>query len=191
GHTSYLTPEEVEQLESSLEGHVEGIGARMTVRKKRPTVMQTIPGSPARAAGLRPGDVLLEVNDKDVSNMPLERIVEMVRGQPGSVVRLRVLREGYPKPLDFSIARAKIAVPDVDWHMLPGVPIAHVAISEFGLQAHTQLLAALEGARQQGAKGLLVDVRGNPGGLKDQAVAVTSEFLKEGTVFIEEDSHGK
>ncbi len=191
GHTSYLTPEEVEQLESTLEGHLEGIGARMTVRKKRPTVMQTIPGSPARAAGLHSGDVLLEVDGKDVSNLPLERIVEIVRGQPGSVVHLRISREGYAKPLDFRIARAKVEVPDVAWHMLPGVPIAHVAISEFGALAHTQLVAALEAAQRQGAKGLILDVRGNPGGLKDQAVAVTSEFLTRGTVFVEEDAHGK
>src|SRR5207244_1849199 len=82
-------------------------------------------------------------------------------------------------------------VPDVTWRMLPGVPIAHVAIENFGEKAHTQLLDALEKSHAEGARALLVDVRGNPGGLKDQAVAVTSEFLQDGDVFLEQDAQGK
>src|SRR5262249_25065336 len=84
----------------------------------------------------------------------------------------------------------KITLPDVSWHMLPGTAIAHVAILEFGQPADEQLKDALREAQAQGAKGLILDVRGNPGGLKDQAVAVTSEFLAEGNVFIEQDADG-
>jgi carboxyl-terminal processing protease len=92
--------------------------------------------------------------------------------------------------VDLSIVRAKVEVADVVWQMLPGVPIAHLAIQEFGQQTHAQLLAVLDQARARQAKALLIDVRGNPGGLKDQAVLVTSEFLKEGNVFIEQDAKG-
>jgi carboxyl-terminal processing protease len=190
GHTSYLTPEELTRLENNLEGRLEGIGARMRVRNRQPVVAQTLVGSPARAAGLRPGDILLAVNGRDLTGLPLERVVELVRGEAGSAVHLRVAREGQAEPLDFHITRSKVKVPDVVWHLLPGVPVAHIGINDFGKQAHAQVQAAVDEARQRGAKGLILDVRGNPGGLKDQAVAVTSEFLTDGTVYIEQDADG-
>jgi len=226
GHTTFLSPDEYKEMQTALEGKLEGIGARMTVRKNQPTVVETLPDSPARAAGLRPGDVLLEVNGKSVVGMPLDRIVLMVRGPAGTTVRLRVLHAGATKdhdppliaatclgliayPLaenavvataallpqaldieDLVITRAKVEVAVVAWCMVPGHPVAHVAIREFGTNADAQLRDAIEAARQQDAKGLIVDVRGNPGGLKKQAVAVTSEFLKAGEVFIEQDAEG-
>lgn len=191
GHTAYLSPSELKQLENSLEGHFTGVGARMTVRKSQPTVVQVLPHSPAEKTGLKPGDVLLEVNGKDVHALPLSRIVELVRGPEGTSVDLRVLRTGAPKPLEFQITRAKVPVENLVWHMLPGTHIAHVAIQEFGVDADQQLRAALQQMREQGVQGLIIDLRANPGGLKDQAVAVTSEFLKEGVVFWEQDARGQ
>jgi carboxyl-terminal processing protease len=190
GHTAFLTREEVRQLENSLEGNLEGIGARMTIRKKQPTIMQTMPGSPARQGGLKAGDVLLEVDGKPVTDMSLRRITELVRGPAGTKVTLKILREGEGKVRTFAITRAKIDVPAVMWRMLPWVPAAHVVIVEFGKHADDQLKDALKAARKRGARGLLVDVRGDPGGLKDQAVKVTSEFLKGGVVFIEKNAKG-
>jgi carboxyl-terminal processing protease len=192
GHTTYLTRADVQRLKTGLEGHLEGIGARMSVRKGRPTIIQTMPGSPARAAALRPGDVLVAVDGKDVEQMSLDQIVDKVRGPAGTTVHLQVLRDDEARPLDIAVKRARINVPDVTWHMLPGAPVAHVALREFGKQANEQLHTALQGARARGARALILDVRGNPGGLKDQAVAVTSEFLKPGeVVFIERNSSGR
>lgn len=191
GHTSYLSVEEVKELESSLEGHFSGIGARMTVRKGEPTIVQVMPTSPAEKSGLRPGDVLLDVNGKDVHSLPLSRIVDMVRGPEGTGVDLHVLRPGAAQPLDFRIIRAKVAIEDVAWRMLPGTSIGHLALQEFGADADAHLRKGLEALRRQGMKGLIVDLRGNPGGLKDQAVAVTSEFLRDGIVFWEQDAQGK
>jgi carboxyl-terminal processing protease len=192
GHTTYLTRDDVKRLKSGLEGHLEGIGARMSVRKGRPTIVQTMPGSPARAAGLQPGDVLVAVDGKEVERMSLDQIVDKVRGRAGTTVHLQVLRDDEARPLDIAVTRARINVPDVTWHMLPGAAVAHVAIREFGRQANEQLQAALQEARARGARALVLDVRGNPGGLKDQAVAVTSEFLKPGeVVFIERDASGR
>jgi carboxyl-terminal processing protease len=191
GHTTYLTPEQRKLFEESLKGELSGIGAVLTVRKGRPVIMQTVPNSPARAAGLRPGDVLEQVNGEDVTHQPLEQIVRAVRGQAGTTVRLRVVREGETRPLDVEITRAKVEVPSVSWHLLPGEPkVAHVAIRSFNAQVHEQLRSALEQARKEGARGLVLDVRGNPGGLKDQAVAVSSEFLSDGDVLIEVDAQG-
>lgn len=191
GHTTYLTPKEVKEVERDLKGKLEGIGATVTIRDRQPTIVQTIPGSPAREAGLHPGDVILKVNDKPVIDMPLSQVVRMVRGPAGTTVHLRVLRKGSVKPLEFDIKRANVKVPTLAWHTLPGGEIAHLALREFGANADRQLREALGEMRKAGVKGLIMDLRSNPGGLKDQAVAVTSEFLSGGNVFIEQDARGK
>jgi carboxyl-terminal processing protease len=190
GHTTYLTPEELKRMRSVLEGHMEGIGARMSLRKRLPTVESTIPGSPARKAGLRPGDVFLQVNGTNVTGMTLDRVVGLVRGPPGEKVHLRIARPGESKSIELDIDRARVEVPDVTWAMLPGVPVAHIAIQNFGNKADEQLREALASARKQGVKAVILDVRRNPGGLKEQAVAVTSEFLSSGNVFLEQDAAG-
>lgn len=191
GHTTYLTPEEVDRLAEGLKGEFEGIGARLTVRKKQPTVVEVFPDSPARAGGLKPGDVLLEVDGRPVTGLPLEQVVKQVRGPAGKVVRLRVARGSTGTILDLQVTRGKVEVPIVAWAMLPGTRVAHVALREFGVNADVQLRAAIKAARQHGARGLILDVRGNPGGLKEQAVAVSSEFLQDGDVFIEQDAQGE
>ena len=191
GHTTYLTPDDVQRMKSGLEGQMEGIGARISMRKHIPTIMQTMPNSPARKADLRAGDVLLEVNGKAVSRLSLQQIVEQVRGKAGTEVQLKVAREGTTEPLTIAITRGKVEVPDVSWHMLPGEPYMHIALQNFGKKADQQLKAALQEAKEQGAKGVILDLRGNPGGLKDEAVSVTSEFLSGGDVFIDQDAAGK
>jgi carboxyl-terminal processing protease len=192
GHTAYLTPEEVQQMEADLKGQLDGIGATIGMRKRRPTIAQTMPDSPARAAGLKPGDVLLRVDGKDVDALSLEQIVQRVRGPAGTQVRLTVLREGTSQPLDLTITRARLQVSLVAWHMLPGAPVAHVALLEFGEHAADELGKALAAARAKGARALILDVRNNPGGIKDQAIAVTSEFLKPGQiVFVEQNAEGR
>jgi carboxyl-terminal processing protease len=193
GHTAYVTPDEFERWDSIIKGEMVGIGVRMTVRKGQPTVMSTFPGSPA-ADKLERGDIFLEVNGKNVTGMPLTRVVELVR-EGGSSVKLRILRPGRTKPMDVTIRLAKIEVPEVTWHILPRpkgdtTVIAHLAIENFGEKAEGQLKAAVQELRDRGVQGLVVDVRGNPGGLKAQAVAVTSAFLKEGNVFLQRDARG-
>lgn len=191
GHTSYLTKEELERLRSGLKGELEGIGARITVRDRRPTIAQAMPGSPAQKAGLKAGDVLLQVNGEPVDTLSLQQLVNKVRGPAGTVVHLEVQRQGQAQPVKIDITRAKMNVPEVSWHLLPGTRLAHLALQEFGTKADEQLRAALREMREQGARGAVVDVRGNPGGLKEQAVAVTGEFLPPGAVvFIQVDAKG-
>jgi len=101
------------------------------------------------------------------------------------------MHEGQTAPVELAITRGKVEVPDVTWHMLPGETLAHIGMESFGDKADDQLRAALKEAREQGAKGVILDLRGNPGGLKDQAVTVTSEFLKDGNVFIDQNAQGK
>ena len=191
GHTTYLTKEEVQRLQENLKGELEGVGASITLRKQRPTIVYTLPNSPARAAGMKAGDVIVQVDGKDVQGMPLDQIVRRVRGPAGTEVHLKVLRGDPGTPVDLAIKRAKVDVPDVAWHLLPGAPIAQVAIRNFGERTDDQLRSALDQARKQGVKGVILDVRGNPGGLKEQAVKVTSVFLHPGeVVFIQKDAEG-
>ncbi len=191
GHTAFVTPEDFQDLKAKIEGHMVGIGASLRMAKNVPTVVYVLPKSPARNAGLMPGDILVQVDHKPVTDLSLLEIVNRVRGPEGTTVHLEVFRKGQNKPVEMDVQRAKLNVPDTTWHMLPGLPIAHVAIQEFGEKADNQLIQALSEARAQGARALVLDVRENRGGLKEQAVAVTSEFLKGGNVLLEKDARGQ
>jgi len=190
GHTAFLTSKDAEELDRSIEGSMEGIGVQMSMRQQKACVTVVFPDTPAQNAGLKAGDVFVQVNGQDVTGSTTDQIASLVRGPAGSEVTLRMARPGQEEPIDVTITRGKIALPRVRWHMLPGVPAAHVTIEEFGERVHSQLRKAIAEARAQGARGLIVDVRGNPGGLRDQAVAAASEFLRGGNVLLEEDRKG-
>jgi carboxyl-terminal processing protease len=192
GHTTYLNKQDVQRLQENLKGELYGIGASISMRKQRPTIVYTLPKSPARASGMKPGDVIQQVDGKDIQTLSLQQLVQRIRGPAGTEVHLKVLRGDPPRSVELDIKRARVDVPDVAWQMLPGAPIAHVALRNFGEHTDEQLRSALEEARKQGAKALVLDVRGNPGGLKEQAVKVTSEFLKPGeVVFLQKDAKGQ
>jgi carboxyl-terminal processing protease len=192
GHTTYLSKEEVQRFQEDLRGELYGVGASIGMRRRRPTIIYTLPNAPARAAGLQPGDVIEQVDGQDVKNLSLQQIVKRVRGQAGTEVHLKVVRGEPSRTVDLEMKRARVEVPDVSWKMLPGSPIAHVALRNFGEHTDEQLREALEALIKQGAKGVILDLRGNPGGLKGQAVKVTSEFLKSGEViFLQRDAKGQ
>jgi carboxyl-terminal processing protease len=192
GHTAYLSPEERRRLREGLEGQYQGIGATIRQDGNKATVVQTMPNSPARSGGIRPGDVVVEVDGQAVGGETSRAVADKVSGPAGTTVKLRVRRPGYDAPVEVTLKRACIEVPKVGWRMLPGAPVAHLGIQSFGKRTHAQLEKALADLRAAGARGLILDLRGNPGGLKDQAVAVTGEFLKKGqVVFIQQDAQGR
>ena len=113
-----------------------------------------------------------------------------MRGKAGTELKLTVSRAGAAVPVPLTLTRAELKVPDASGEMLQGRPIAHIALFSFGEKADDNLKTAIEEAKKKGAKGVIIDVRANPGGLKDQTVAVTSEFLSTGDVFIDQDAQG-
>src|SRR5262249_30949751 len=131
GHTTYLTKQARERLKEGLAGQLEGIGARITIRNRRPAIVQTMPKSPARAAGLLPEDVLVAVDGQDVTLWSLTQVVARVRGKAGTKVKLRILRAGRPEPFEVEVTRAKVDIPEVSWRLLPDKRMAHLAFQRF------------------------------------------------------------
>jgi carboxyl-terminal processing protease len=191
GHTRFLSAEEARQWEETLRGSFEGIGAYIDVRNGRTIIVAPIKGSPAEQAGLRPGDVILAVNGEPTTGWSVDELRAKVRGPSGTSVTLRVLHPGDNVPVDVTVVRAQVVVPSVNWRMLPD-DVALIRLSSFDNDAGKELRDALAGARQQGARAIVLDLRNNPGGLLDQAVEVASQFLPEGTtVLIEENREGE
>jgi carboxyl-terminal processing protease len=191
GHTRFLTPEQASQHASSIDGRFSGIGARLGVDDiGRPIVVKPFFGSPAQAAGLRAGDQLLEVDGEDVTGWTVNQIVDRVRGEAGTTVTLTVLHQGESDPQKIAIRRAEITVPALSWAFVPESKIAFIYLSQFSASANDEVVQAITEAKAQGATGLIIDVRGNPGGLLRQAVAVSSQFLSEGNVLVETDANG-
>jgi carboxyl-terminal processing protease len=190
GHTAFLTPQEKELRRSGIAGNFSGIGAELGVREGLPVIVAPIDGSPAAEAGLKAGDILVRVDGEDVTRLPLSEIVEKVRGPAGTDVQLTVLRPADNQTYDFTITRREIDVPAASWALVPGTSIADVRISQFSANAERDVVNAIQSAQAAGATGLIVDVRNNPGGLLDQAIKVTSQFLTSGNVLLEEDAEG-
>ncbi len=191
GHTRYLTPEQAKYQQEALEGEFEGIGAYIRQEGEYPTIVAPIEGSPAEAAGIEAGDMILRVNGETTRGLELEEVIRRVRGKPGTTVKLQIQHLEQEAPVEITVKRAAITVPMVTWRMLPG-KVALIKLSRFGDTAKPEVQQALNEAKQQGAQKLIFDLRNNPGGLLPQAIGVTSQFLPEGeTILRVRDRNGK
>jgi carboxyl-terminal processing protease len=191
GHTRFLSPDALREEDDLLAGKLEGIGAEVTIQNGQPTIVAPIPGSPAQRAGLRPGDVIERVNSQDTTGLTLEQVLSLVRGPADTTVTLTVVHKGETTPVDIPIVRAKITIPSVSWALLPGTSVAHVLVHQLAEHATDELTAALGDAQAKGATAVILDLRNDPGGFRDEAVGVASQFLKEGDVLLEQDSQGR
>ena len=190
GHTRFLTPAEVAASHQNLSGSITGIGARMSQNGSDFVIQSVVPGSPAEKAGLRGGDTVLEVDGKAVDGQTLDQVVNSIRGDAGTTVKLQIGRTGQD-PFDVSIVRAEVSVPAVSWAMVPGTKTAVIRIEEFSKGATDDLKKAVAGAEKAGAKDLVLDLRDNPGGFVDEAMGVASVFMKDGVVYQDRDASGK
>jgi carboxyl-terminal processing protease len=179
GHTRYADAEQYKDEQEDLSGQFEGIGAYLNQQGDVPFIVAPIEGSPAEAAGVQAGDLILRIDGQSTEGLELEEIIQRVRGKPGTTVTLQLQHTGEEAPVDVTITRAAITVPAVTWRMLPS-KVAHIKLSRFSENALTDLQAALSQAKEQGAERLILDLRNNPGGFVHQAISVTSQFLPEG-----------
>jgi len=190
GHTIFLTPEEVARQRTGISGKFSGIGAQVGLEDGLPIIIAPLAGSPAEEAGIRAGDIIIEVDDVDVTSWPLGDIVETIRGEAGTEVELTVVRPDEGKSYEITIVRGEINSPNVTWAMVPGTDVALIRLSQFSADATDELTEAIREAEATGATRLIMDVRNNPGGLLQQAISVTSQFLTDGYVLQQEDADG-
>ncbi len=190
GHSRFLTPEMRKIQRQVTEGALEGIGAEVRGLHDQTIVVATFDNSPARRAGLQPGDIILKVDAEPVSGLPLDEVVGRIVGPANTAVQLTVLTPSTHTTRDLKLVRARITLHNVTWQHLPGTPLAHVRIASFSNGVTGDLRKALTDIQHEGLTGLILDLRNDPGGLFEEAVGTASQFLAAGNVVLEKDAAG-
>lgn len=193
-YSSYMTAEEYARFLDHLKESFSGIGVRVEMSPKTNlvTVVQPLKGTPGERAGLRAGDAIIEVDGKDVTQATLDEAVQMIRGRTGTKVRLRVKREGVDKPLEFTIQRATIQLSNLEYRMVDAeAGIGYIQLLEFNTNIGKRVRDAIGDLKRQGmSRGLILDLRQNPGGLLHEAVDVAAVFVKDGDPVVHIVSRG-
>ncbi len=179
--TRFVEPKELEEENLEMEGEYGGLGIYITSREGRTIVIAPIENTPADRVGLKPLDEIVKVDEKNVIGMTSDEVVKLLRGPAGESVTIGVRRKNVEKLLEFKIVREIIKIKTVRLEMLGG-QIAYVKINQFNLKTDAELEAVIKTAKARKAKGVLLDLRNNPGGLLNACVDVTSQFINGGVV---------
>ncbi len=180
-HSSFMTKDEYKELMIETKGKFTGVGIEITIKDNSLTVVSPIEGTPAYKAGIKAGDKIIKIDDKPTRDMTLMDAVKHIRGPKGTKVKLTILRKGVDKPLEFVITRDVIPIRSVKKYMLAS-HIGYVRISSFQSNTTKELKQALRELEKKGLKGLILDLRNNPGGLLNQAIEVSDVFLESGII---------
>jgi len=182
-HSGFLKPEEFKEFQIETKGSFTGIGIEITQKDGVPTVVSPIEGTPADKAGLKPNDKIVKIGDKQTKDMTLTEVVKLLRGPKGTEVTISVFRDGWTGLKEFTLKRDVIPIRSVRFHKIED-GYGYIRVSNF-LNKTTEdfknALKELEGEKG-GLKGLILDVRNNPGGLLDQAVNISDEFIDSGLI---------
>jgi carboxyl-terminal processing protease len=184
-HTTFMTAEEYAQLHLSTTGEYGGLGIQISPRENYITAVGVLPGTPAEKAGIRVGDQLLEIDGKDARGWTDDFAVKVLRGPKGTPIRLKVRRVGVERPMEFTIVRDEIHVQSVPYVYMAAPGIGYMNLTVFGQSSTEEIQAAIERLKREGMRKLILDLRGNPGGLLDQGVSVSDLFLKPGQSIVE------
>ena len=183
-HSSFMRPDFYKELQVETKGSFGGLGIEITMRKGILTIVSPIEDTPAFRVGLKAGDKIVKIEDETTENMTLLDAVKKMRGPAGTEVTISIMREGFLEPRDFTITREIIHIKSVKYKSLEEGTIGYIRLSQFQEDTGEEFkkaLVTLEGGDTP-LKGLVIDLRNNPGGLLDQAVKVTDEFLEEGLI---------
>jgi carboxyl-terminal processing protease len=182
-HSTLLPPRHYEEMQTQTGGKFGGLGIVISIRDGGLTVMSPIPGTPAAKEGIKAKDKIVRIDDASTVNMSLQEAVSLMRGAPGDPIDIWVMREPWTEAKKFTIVRASINIESVDSQAL-GDKIGYIRIKNFQANTHSDLLEHLDKLKEKmgGMKGLVLDLRNNPGGLLDQAIKVSDTFLEQGTI---------
>ena len=190
-YTAFLEPEVAAIVREDMSGSFEGIGAVVNMTEEgRLEIVRTFKDKPADRAGLRSGDIVLAVDGTSIEDMSIFEAIALIRGPAGTTVRLTISREGVPEPFVVEVVRERIEMPVVESRMLE-YDIAYLRLTSFTAQAANQLEAELRTLMAEKPKGLVFDLRDNPGGFLNEAVDIASQFVGEGNILIERMKGGR
>ncbi len=182
-HSSFLDPDSHKEMQVETSGSFGGLGIEITLKDDILTVVSPIEGTPAYQAGLQTGDRIIKIDGLTTKDMQLPDAVKRMRGKPGSKVTISVMREGWSEPKDFDITREQIRVHSVRSQELPN-GIGYVKLRQFQEQSPHDLQEALDKFEKDGMKGLVLDLRNDPGGLLTAAVEVSEKFIDDGKLVV-------
>ncbi|EHL65306.1 C-terminal processing peptidase [Synergistes sp. 3_1_syn1] len=180
-YTRFVEPKALEEENMEMEGEYGGLGIYMASRDGRTIVIAPIEDTPADRAGIKPLDEIIKVDEKNVMGMESDEVVKMLRGPAGKPVTIQIRRKNVDKLIPVKIVREVIKIKTVRMEML-GDGIAYIKLNHFNLKTDAEVRAAIKKATEKKAKGIIMDLRNNPGGLLDVCVDVTSQFIPKGVV---------
>lgn len=184
-YTVFLPPSDAYMFEEDISGNFGGVGMEVGLRDDLVTVIAPLPNTPAAKAGIVSQDVIVEIDGTSTDGMSIDEAVRLIRGEPGTTVDLRIYREGEVEFLDITIERENIAIPTIETKQEDGVFI--ITLYSFNAIAQREMIEALEEYAEGDSRKLVLDLRGNPGGFLQSAVAIASYFLPQGKIVVQEN----
>ncbi len=179
-HSAYLNEKKFKEFQAQTEGEFGGLGITVGMRDGVLTVIAPLEGTPAYKAGVKSGDNILKINNESTLSMSIDDAINLMRGKPKTPIQITIVRKNEPKPLVFNIIRDIIKLPSVYVKTIKETPYLYVRVSGFDKNVTKSVLEGLKANPK--AKGIVLDLRGNPGGLLNQAVGLSNLFIKEGVL---------
>jgi len=189
-YSEFMTPKDKEELEEETSGEYSGVGMQVGLRDGWPTVIAPFDDSPAQKKGLRSGDKIIEIEGESTYGMGINDVVKKLRGPEGTNVTIKVLKPGLNDPVEITLTRAKIKIHPVPYYDLIEGSIGYIKMTSFSSDAAAELAAIIDTLNSRGMKGLILDLRGNPGGLLREAVDVSDVFLAKNSLIVSTRGRG-
>jgi carboxyl-terminal processing protease len=186
-HSAYLSPKHFRDMQIQTKGEFGGLGIEVTMENGLVKVVSPIDDTPAYKAGIQANDLITHLDNEQIMGLTLEQAVEKMRGPVNTPITLTVIRKGKDDPFDIKVVRDVIRINAVKWRMESDGEIGYVKVSTFNEKTHENLVKGIETIKKQAGKklkGYVIDLRNNPGGLLDQAVAVSDDFLDKGAIVL-------
>jgi carboxyl-terminal processing protease len=183
-YTTFFPEEDVESLKTYTTGEYGGIGAKISKRQGKTTVVMLYQGCPAHKGGLRVGDEISQVNGEDMADNPSEYVSSLLKGMAGTSVQLAVIRHGVEEPLMFTLTREQVVLKNVPYYGQVQEDIGYIRLIGFSTHAADEVKAALESLKASGTQKLILDLRGNPGGILEEGIKVVNLFIEQGLTVV-------